>query len=77
MGRVNKNWYGVFVNLAAAQDWWIDNSTKLVDVKVMATGGFGDMFFMFDENSNSLISQYHNNIVGNPVLTPFWALGWH
>ena len=77
MGRVNKNWYGVFVNLAAAQDWWIDNSTKPVGVKVIATGGVGDVFFMFDETADGLISQYHNNIVGNPVLTPFWALGWH
>jgi len=41
----------------------------------MATGGIGDMYFFTGENPNSLTQSYHR-IVGRPVVTPQWALGW-
>jgi alpha-glucosidase (family GH31 glycosyl hydrolase) len=25
----------------------------------------------------NLFKKYHNSIVGNPVLVPQWAFGWH
>ena len=73
-----QTWYGVFTNLAAAQDWFIqgNNSTGQVNIKTMAAGGLGDLFFFFGSNPNQMIEKYHT-IVGKPVLTPQWALGWH
>jgi alpha-glucosidase len=71
-------WFGVFINNAAAQDWWIKNdaTTGNVDIKVMATGGIGDMYFFKGKNPNELTQAYHR-IIGAPVVTPQWALGWH
>jgi alpha-glucosidase (family GH31 glycosyl hydrolase) len=64
-------WYGVFTNLAAAQDWYIsgDNSTGDVGIKAMAAGGVGDLFVFFGPDPNEMIVNYHK-IVGKPVLTP-------
>lgn len=42
----------------------------------MATGGIGDMYFFAGKNPNELTANYHR-IVGAPVVTPMWALGWH
>ena len=42
----------------------------------MAVGGVGDIFFMFGATPDAVVTQYHM-IVGKPVLTPQWALGWH
>lgn len=58
MGRDTQNhWFGVFSNVAAAQDWWItnDEATGNVNIKMMATGGVGDLFFMFESNPNALV----------------------
>jgi alpha-glucosidase (family GH31 glycosyl hydrolase) len=44
----------------------------------MSTGNSaGEIFFIFADTAPQLVSAYHQNIVGLPVLTPFWALGWH
>ena len=37
----------------------------------------GEMYFIFANTAPLLVSAYHKNIVGTPVLTPFWALGWN
>lgn len=71
-------WFGIFTNLAAAQDWWItnNNATGEVDVKTYATGGVGDLYFMVDADPNAVTKKYHS-IVGAPVIIPQWALGWN
>ena len=74
----DKSWFGVFTNLAAAQDWFIsgNSSTGEVSINTLAAGGLGDLFFFFGSDPNEMIEKYHT-IVGKPVLTPQWALGWH
>jgi len=78
----NNNWYGVFSNNAAAQDWWITKNHTLgpypgdVSIKQYATGGQGDIF-IFSGNSPKRVNYlYHYTLVGFPALTPQWALGW-
>ena len=41
-----------------------------------AAGGAGDLFVMFASKPGELVKKYHT-VVGKPVLTPQWALGWH
>jgi len=80
MGRTRHesgSWFGVFTNLAAAQDWWIKNDSEgIVDVKTIAAGGVGDLYFMTGEGPNEVTKMYHS-IIGTPVLVPQWALGWN
>lgn len=47
----DKTWFGVFTNLANAQDWWIKNNktTGIVDINTIATGGATDLYFMMAE----------------------------
>lgn len=75
---VSTGWFGVFANNAAAQDWWIKNNyeTGAVDVTTIATGGAGDLYVMTATSPEEVTKLYHS-IVGTPVLTPQWALGWH
>lgn len=75
----DSSWFGVFANLAAAQDWRITNNAQTGDVSVatMATGGVGDLRFIFGADPNELTAAYHESIVGKPVVTPQWALGWN
>ena len=80
MGKAtDKKWFGVFTNLAAAQDWYVSNNygTGVVDISTIAVGGVVDMYFMFGDSPNQVVTNYHNHIVGNPVLTPQWILGWN
>lgn len=80
MGKAtDKKWFGVFTNLAAASDWWLTNdaSTGQVTLKTWAAGGLGDVYFLFGDNPDAVTQMYHSAIVGNPVLTPQWALGWN
>lgn len=81
MAQASDNtWFGVFTNLAAAQDWWIksDNSGDNNEVSAItyAAGGVGDLYFMLDKGPNEVTKLYHT-IIGNPVLIPQWALGWN
>jgi alpha-glucosidase (family GH31 glycosyl hydrolase) len=46
-----------------------------VSLSTIATGGSGDLFFFFGSNPDHLTINYHS-IVGRPVVTPQWALGW-
>ena len=74
----DKSWFGVFINNAAAQDWYIKNNATSgdVDIRVLSTGGIGEMYFFTGANPNAVTQAYHK-IVGLPVVTPQWALGWH
>ena len=75
----DETWFGVYTNLAAAQDWWIKNDMTNGDViiKTYAAGGLGDVTFMFASNPDTISATYQNFIVGNPVLVPQWSLGWN
>jgi len=42
----------------------------------VAAGGLGDIYIMLGKNPNKVTKLYHS-IIGKPVLTPQWALGWH
>lgn len=46
-GLGQQDWFGMFANNAAAQDWWISNNAAdgNVGVKIMASGGIGDLYF--------------------------------
>jgi len=72
-------WYGIFTNLANAQDWWIKNTESSGDVAIetIATGGLGDLYIMMGESPEAVTKLYHTAIVGTPVLIPQWALGWN
>lgn len=64
--------------MAAAQDWWIKNdaSSGVVTVSTYGAGGVADMYFFVGANPDELTKAYHS-IIGRPVMTPQWALGWH
>ena len=72
------SWVGVYTNLAAAQDWYVTNNddTGTIDLKTMAAGGIVDVTIMMGADPNEVTQRYHD-LIGKPVLTPMWALGWH
>ena len=74
----DRTWFGQFINLAAAQDWWITNAATTGDVKIntIGAGGVADIYFFVGANPDELTKAYHT-IIGTPVVTPQWALGWH
>jgi alpha-glucosidase (family GH31 glycosyl hydrolase) len=76
--KASTGWFGVFSNNAAAQDIWIKNKYDYgkVDVTNIATGGAGDLYIMTAVSPEEVTKMYHS-IIGTPVLTPQWALGWH
>lgn len=83
MGQASdKTWFGVFTNLAAAQDWWIKNDVGgdtgpgSVKLTTIAAGGVADIYIMLGAGPNEVTTLYHT-VVGKPVLTPQWALGWN
>ena len=73
-------WFGVYTNLAAAQDWWLKTDetgpNRNVAINTYAVGGAGDLYFMMGADANEVTKMYHT-IVGTPVLIPQWALGWN
>lgn len=73
------NWFGVYTNLAAAQDWWVKNDKATGDVQIntYAAGGLGDMYFIFEQTPTKLVSHFHRLFIGEPVRVPQWALGWN
>ena len=49
MGKASDDtWFGVFNNLAAAQDWWLtnDKASGQVALTTIAVGGVGDLYFL-------------------------------
>ncbi len=48
-----------------------------MSISAISTGGLGDLyFFVSSQNPESVIQKYFN-LVGSPVLTPQWSLGWN
>jgi len=74
----DESWFGVYTNLAAAQDWWLvnDPDNGQVSLTAVATGGLADVTVILGADPNEVTRRYHD-LVGKPVLTPMWALGWH
>jgi len=70
-------WFGVYTNLADASDWWVENNATsgTVNLTTIASGGIVDISIMFGLNPNEVTQRYHD-LVGRPVLTPLWSLGW-
>lgn len=54
-------WFGVYTNLAHAQDWWIKNNnlTGIVDLTSVASGGLADITFVFGADPNEVTRMYH------------------
>lgn len=80
MGATNENtWFGFYSNVAAAQDWVIENdeASGIVDVNFFAAGGRGDLTIIQGADPNEVTQTFHQRVVGLPVLPPQWALGWH
>jgi hypothetical protein len=52
----DKSWFGQFINMASAQDWWIKNNAATGDVTIntIATGGKVNMYFFVGENPDEL-----------------------
>lgn len=67
----------MYTNLADASDWWVENNdtTGHVNLTTFASGGIVDITIMFGLNPNEVTQRYHD-LIGYPVLTPMWALGW-
>jgi len=70
------SWYGVYTNVASAQDWWINKTYDGFNVTTVAAGGLGDMVFVTGDDPNEVVVNYHE-VIGKPVHIPMWALGWH
>jgi len=73
------SWVGVYHNNAQAQDWWISNNftSGKIGINTITTGGLGDMYvFVSAQKPESIIAKYHS-LIGAPVMTPQWALGWN
>lgn len=70
-------WFGVYTNLAAAQDWVVtnDKSKSATNLTTFAAGGAIDITIIFGANPNEVVRRYHS-IVGKPILQPLWSLGW-
>jgi len=45
-------------------------------MKTIAAGGTGDLFIFFARSPDNVVDQFHG-VVGEPLLVPEWALGWH
>ena len=71
-------WVGVFTKSAAAQDWYIKNDrySNITNITFIAAGGLSDLYFIIDQTPN-LVSAAYIELVGKPVLIPYWTLGWH
>ena len=46
--------YGIFTNVANAQDWYIKNdaSAGQIDFTMMATGGAGELIFVYQQSDS-------------------------
>lgn len=72
---------GLFSNVAAAQDWWIQRDQTAINIKVYAAGGVGDHFVFVGGVQTTpaplQIVQGYLSLFGKPLAPPQWAFGWH
>ena len=54
------SWFGVFTNIANAQDWYVTNIPYegLVNLATHATGGVADMYIMTGGDPVSITEKY-------------------
>jgi alpha-glucosidase (family GH31 glycosyl hydrolase) len=45
-------------------------------LQMRTIGGMIDYFLFVGGTPADVVKQYHA-IIGNPVLVPYWSLGWH
>ena len=43
---------------------------------MFAAGGLQDVFIIVDSSPANVANGFYD-LIGKPVLTPFWILGWH
>jgi len=59
MARANdSNWFGIYSNNAAAQDWWLTNepASGKVYLKTIAAGGTGDLFIFHSDSPDQVVA---------------------
>lgn len=82
----DEQYYGVYSNVANAQDWFIQNeksnetqlNTGVVNYNMISTGGIGEVMFIYSMGKapDDVIRDYQL-IVGKPMLVPRWSIGWN
>jgi alpha-glucosidase (family GH31 glycosyl hydrolase) len=50
--------------------------TGLTNINQITIGGIIELLIINGNSANEVLRKYHN-IIGNPALPNFWALGWH
>lgn len=53
------SWYGVFTNLANAQDWYFYNPGGIENLATYSTGGNVDLYIMMGGSPDEVIAKYH------------------
>ncbi len=69
---------GVFRHSVAGMDFVVknDDEDNKISIDTIATSGQLDLFVIIDTHPEHVVEHYHS-LVGKPVLTPKWLLGWH
>lgn len=69
--------FGIFFKNSNAQSPILKhNDGGTSTLSYITLGGAIEIYFFVYGSAKEIIQQYHN-IIGAPVLPPFWALGWH
>lgn len=60
MAKVENGWYGVLINVAAAQDWQVKNFPKIGEtkLKITAAAGMGEIFVIMGNTAEDVIRLY-------------------
>jgi lysosomal alpha-glucosidase len=68
--------FGIFFMNSNAQEFDVEFlSGNEAGLTYRTTGGILDMYFFVNKGANEIVALY-NNIVGKPLLPPFWSLGF-
>lgn len=71
------DYFGMFFKNSNAQSPLLKfNTDGTSTLSYITTGGIIDIYFFIHGTAKEIIRSYHN-VIGNPTLPPFWALGWH
>jgi alpha-glucosidase (family GH31 glycosyl hydrolase) len=65
--------FGVFLMNSNAMDVTVEGNV----LTFIPIGGVIDFFVIAGPHPEMVIASYHQYVVGNAVLQPAWALGWH